>query len=85
MYFFLIMQQLMSTSEDAILALIYKIKNMNLTPFDGEKVPTATGQLLIVILRLRSVGKLPLEIQRYVLDIMQTSTVDKFNLYFAQL
>ena len=84
-YFFLVMQQLMSTSEDAILALILKIKNMNLTHFEGEKVPTATGQLSIAILRLQSVNKLPTEIQRHVLDVLQTSTVSKFNQFFAQL
>ena len=84
-YFLLAMKQIVSSTEDAVLAMLTKVKNMNLAHFDGENVSIATGQLKMAIARLRVLGKVPTEINRHVLDALQTSSVSKFNMFFSQL
>ena len=68
-----------------MLSMILKVKGMNLTSFYGENVSSAVGQLKMAITRLKVVNKIPIEINRYILDVLQTSTVPAFNLFFAQL
>ena len=84
-YFFLAMKQIVSSSEDSVLGMITKVRTLKLSQFDGEDVPVATGQIKMALVRLRVLKKVPAEINRHVLDVLQTSSVKKFNLFFAQL
>ena len=79
------MRQIISSSEDSITTMIERVKTMKLGKFDGEDVSKATGQMRMAIKRLTILNKVPVEIKRNVLEVLQTSTVPKFNLFFSQL
>ena len=85
MFFFYMMREIISSTEDAVTSMIERIQHMKLTNFKGENVSVATGQLRMAILRLEVLGKIPIDINKNVLDVLQTSSVTKFNLFFHQL
>ena len=85
MFFFYMMREIISSTEDAVTSMIERIQHMKLTNFKGENVSVATGQLRMAILRLEVLEKIPIDINKNVLDVLQTSSVTKFNLFFHQL
>ena len=80
------MQEIISSTKDAVTSIIERIQHMKLTTFKGENVSVATGdKLCMAILWLDILGKVPVDINKNVLDIFQTSSVSKFTLFFHQL
>ena len=77
------MKEIISSSEDAVLSMIVRLKNMKLSSFKEENVSTASGQLRMALKRLQVLNKVPVEVNKHVLTVLQTSSVSKFNLYFA--
>ena len=53
--------------------------------FEGENNSTAAGQLQIALKRLSILKKIPIKVNRHLMEVMQTSSVSKFNYFFAQL
>ena len=58
---------------------------MNISTFKGEDVSTATGRLRMAIKQLIILNKVSVEVDRRVVEVMQTSFVSKFNMFFSQL
>ena len=58
---------------------------MRIMDTDGENVPRATGQLKLAIKRLTILHKVPSDIKKIILDVLQTTSVPDFNLFFKQL
>ena len=85
LYFFYMMKRIISSSEDAVVSLIGKVKGMRIMDFEGENVPKATGQIKLAIKRLEILDKVPADIERIVLDVLQTTSVPEFNGFFKQL
>ena len=85
LYFFYMMKRIISSSEDAVVSLISKVKGMRIMDFEGENVPKATGQIKLAIKRLEILDKVPADIERIVLDVLQTTSVPEFNGFFKQL
>ena len=76
------MQEIISSTKDAVTSIIERV----LTTFKGENVSVATGdKLCMAILWLDILGKVHVDINKNVLDILQTSSVSKFTLFFHQL
>ena len=44
-----------------------------------------TSQIKMVIKRLEILNKVPIDIEKHILDILQTSSVSKYTLFFLQL
>ena len=84
-YFFYMMKEIISSTEDAVLSMIDRVKHMKMSTFDGEDVSQVTGQLRMAIKRLEVLNKIPAEIEKHVITVLQTSSVSKFNNFFAQL
>ena len=85
MYFYLMMRRIISSSEDAVVAMTEKIKNMKVSAIKGEDVTVVTGQLKMAIVRLNVLSKIPEDIEKMLLSIFQTTSVVEFNSYFKQL
>ena len=51
----------------------------------GKNVPKVTGQIKLAIKRLEILDKVPADIERIVLDVLQTTSVPEFNGFFKQL
>ena len=85
MFFFLMMREIVSSSEDSLLSMITRIKTMKLSTFKGENVALMTGQIRMAVKRLRVMQRVPDELEKHILTALQTSSVGKFNAYFSQL
>ena len=56
---------------------------MNLTNFKDDDVSIATGQFRMAIKRLDVLNKVPVEINRNIVDVLQMLYIVKFNLFFS--
>ena len=63
--------------------MIGRIKTMNLTNFKDDDVSIATGQFRMAIKRLDVLNKVPVEINRNIVDVLQMLYIVKLNLFFS--
>ena len=85
MFFYLMMREIISSTEVSVLSMVNRIKSIKLSTFKGENVTLMTGQLRMAIKRLQVLGKVPEDVMKHTLAALQTSSVAKFNGYFSQL
>ena len=62
LYFYFMMNRIISSSEDAVIALIDKVKDMNIINFKCENITMTTGQLKLAVKRLTILGKVQADI-----------------------
>jgi len=93
LFFIIMINLLLSNTEEAAATLQERVKAFKLTNLPGEDIPRAVSLLKGAIRRLIHVKRKKIgkddewfaEITRQVIKIMQTSSVDDFNNLFAQL
>ena len=93
LFFIIMMNLLLSNTEEAAATLQERVKSFKLTNLPGEDISRAVSLLKGAIRRLIHVKRKKsgkddewfTEITRQVIKIMQTSSVDEFNNLFAQL
>jgi Zinc knuckle len=83
---FLIMMKLLQNHTDsAIHYLIHSVKNPKISLFEGKDVRKVVSLIRGIDRRLKAVMTLPEEFPKWVLNVLQTSTVSKFNMAFSHL
>ena len=85
LFFAIMMEQVLSQTEEAVFALQTKLKKMDLKAIPGENVDKAVSLARAAILRLETFGKIPEDLIRNLLRIFQTSSVPAFNDFFKHL
>eukprot|EP00978_Attheya_sp_CCMP212_P000733 scaffold1453_cov45-Attheya_sp.AAC.6 len=84
--FFKIMMKLVTTTTDnAIRALMKRVLNLDLKMISGENFTKATSLIRATLQRLETVGKTPPDMVFKLIEIFQSSSVDKFNKVFENL
>ena len=84
--FFKIMMKLVTTTTDnAIRALTKRVLNLDLKTIPGENVSKVTSLIRATLQRLETVGKTPPDMAYKLLEVFQTSSLDKFNKVFENL
>jgi Zinc knuckle len=79
------MKLLQSHTDSAVQYLINSVKNLKISSFEGEDVRKVVSLIRGVHRRLKAVTTLPEEFPKWLLQILQTSTVNEFNLAFSHL
>ena len=69
-FFYFMMKEIILSSEDAVLAMIDRLKTMKLSIFKGEDVSKVTGQLRMAIFRLKVLNKVSIEINKHILAVL---------------
>jgi hypothetical protein len=85
LFFIIMMNILLSHTEEAALALNGWVRNFRLTNLQGKNVDKAVSLLRGAMKRLKSINKDPEDILRVLISVMQTSSVDDFNATFHNL
>jgi hypothetical protein len=85
LFFVIMMELLLSQTEEAVIALQAKLKKMDLKSIPGENVERAVSLSRAALVRLETFGKVPDDIIRILLRIFQTSSVPAFNEFFHHL
>lgn len=85
LFFVIMINAIMSQTEEASLSLQTRLKRLDLKDIPGENVDKAVGLLRAVIRRLKIFNRLPEDIVRTLLRIFQTSSVPAFNNVFANM
>ena len=85
LYFILLMNQLLSQTEEAVLALQLRLKKLNLKNIPGENVDKAISLARAAILRLETFNKTPEDLVRNLLKSFQTTSVTSFNEVFRHM
>jgi hypothetical protein len=85
LYFILLMNQLLSQTEEAVLALQVRLKKLNLKNIPGENVDKAISLARAAILRLETFNKTPEDLVRNLLKSFQTTSVASFNEVFRHM
>ena len=85
LYFILLMNQLLSQTEEAVLALQVRLKKLNLKNIPGENVDKAISLARAAILRLETFNKAPEDLVRNLLKSFQTTSVTSFNEVFRHM
>ena len=85
LYFILLMNQLLSQTEEAVLALQVRLKKLNLKNIPGENVDKAISLARAAILRLETFNKTPEDLVRNLLKSFQTTSVSSFNEVFRHM
>jgi Zinc knuckle len=83
--FSIMMRLLQSHSDNAVQYLINSIKNLKILNYEGENVSKVVSLVRGAYKRLRMITKVPDEFPQWVLQALQTSTVEPFNESFAHL
>ena len=73
------MEEITSSTIDAVRAMEHRVISLKLTDFQGENVSTVISQLRSAISRSTFLGKLPHDIVPKLLDVFQSSSVPAFN------
>ena len=82
LYFWHIMNLILSSSEQAATTLTERINSLKIYSIPGEDVLKAVSLLRSAIVRLKHIGKLPLDIRKKILDVLQTTSIKEFNEIF---
>ena len=85
LFFILLMRQLLSQTEEAVLALQARLKKLNLKNIPGENVDKAISLARAAILRLETFNKTPEDLVRNLLKSFQTTSVTAFNEVFHHM
>ena len=85
LYFIILINQILSQTEDAVLALQLRLKKLDLRNIPGENVDKAISLARAAIIRLETFNKVPEDLIRILLKVFQTSSVGTFNEIFKHL
>jgi hypothetical protein len=83
--FFIMMSKLLSNTEEGSDALTKRISDFKISNLLGENVYKATSLLGGAVKRLSQIKRAPQKIVRTMLQIMQTTSVPKFNNIFERI
>ena len=78
-FFFIMMQIIIQTSDQATRALLQHIKGLNISQIWGENVQIATSLIHGALQRLEMIDAVPSNIGIILLDIYQTTSYQDFN------
>eukprot|EP00978_Attheya_sp_CCMP212_P000700 scaffold1406_cov35-Attheya_sp.AAC.1 len=79
------MKLVTTTTDNVIRALPKRVLNLDLKMIAGENVTKATSLIRATLQRLKTVGKTPPDMVFKLIEIFQSSSVDKFNKVFENL
>jgi ferredoxin-fold anticodon binding domain-containing protein len=85
LFFILMMNHLLSDTEEAASSLVLKITDFKITNVRGEDIYKVVSLLRGACNRLKHINKLPEDIVKTLLTVFQTSSVDSFNETFHLL
>jgi hypothetical protein len=85
LFFILMMNHLLSDTEEAASSLVARITDFKITNIRGEDIYKVVSLLRGACNRLRHINKLPEDIIKTLLAVFQTSSVDSFNETFHLL
>jgi hypothetical protein len=85
LYFIILINQILSQTEDAVLALQLRLKKLDLRNIPGENVDKAISLARAAIIRLETFNKVPEDLVRNLLKVFQTSSVGSFNEIFKHM
>jgi hypothetical protein len=85
LFFILMMNHLLSDSEEAAISLNERVKKFDIKNVEGENIFRVVSLLRGAVKRLQHINKMPEDIVRTLLNVMQTSSVDSFNQQFSHL
>ena len=85
LFLYLMLQLIISTSEETSKALLSRLDNLKIYQIEGENVLNVVSLVRKAVERLELVHKLPDNILEKLLDIFQTSSIKDFNSLFAAM
>lgn len=85
LYFAILINQILSQTEEATLALQLRLKRMEIRNVPGENIDKVVSLARAAIMRLETFGKVPEDLIRILLKIFQTSSIDSFNQIFHHM
>jgi hypothetical protein len=85
LFFILMMNYLLSDTEEAASSLVKKVKNFQVNKVVGEDISKIVSLLRGAINRLTSIHKLPDDIVKILLQVFQTTSSEEFNSTFNLL
>lgn len=85
LFFIIMINAIMSQTEEASLSLQTRLKSLDLKDFPGENVDKVVGLLRAVLRRLKMFHRVPEDTTCTLLRIFQTSSVPQFNDVFAMM
>jgi hypothetical protein len=85
LFFILMMNHLLSDTEEAASSLVARLHAFKITNVQGEDIYKVVSLLRGACNRLRHINKLPEDIVKILLTVFQTSSVDSFNETFHLL
>ena len=74
---------IISSSEDAVVAMTEKIKPMKVSDFPGEDVTKVTGQLKMAIIRLEVLSKVPEDLEKTLLGFFKQLQFKSLTLFLG--
>jgi hypothetical protein len=85
LFFFIMLQQLVSNSEEAAQSLQLRLEHLSIGEIDGEDIDKAMSQIHGPIDRPTQIKKLPEDLTCKLLMIFQMTSVPEFNEHFKSL
>jgi hypothetical protein len=85
LFFILMMNNLLSETEEAAQSLKERVKNFLIKSVQGENIYRVVSLLRGAMERLQHINKMPDNIVKTLLNVMQTSSVDAFNAQFNHI
>ena len=85
LYFAILINQILSQTEEATLALQLRLKRLEIRNVPGENIDKVVSLARAAIMRLETFGKVPEDLIRILLKIFQTSSIDSFNQIFQHM
>jgi hypothetical protein len=85
LFFLIMLQQLVSNTDEAARALQLRLEKLNISEITGENVDKAVSQIRGAVDRLEQINKTPPDLTRKLLVIFQTTSVLDFNGHFKAL
>jgi hypothetical protein len=82
LFFILMMNHLLSDTEEAALSLNERVKKFSIKSVQGKNIYPGISLLQGAVKRVQHINKIPEDMVRTTLNIMQTSSVETFNAQF---
>jgi hypothetical protein len=79
LFFILMMNHLLSDAKEAAISLNNRVKKFDIKTVEGENIFRVVSILCGAVKRLQHINKMPEDIVRSLLNVMQTSSVEPFN------
>jgi hypothetical protein len=79
LFFILMLNQLLADTEEAAISLQKRVKDFKITNIPGEDIRKVVSLLRGAVNRLTYINKIPEDLVKTMLAVMQTSSVDSFN------